>query len=39
MQEGHHVTGMHDLVGTDSQDKIRSDCWYLSDIETISDVT
>jgi hypothetical protein len=26
MQEGHHVTGVHDLVGTEAQDKIRNDC-------------
>jgi len=30
MQEGHHVTGMQDLVGTETQENLRSDCKYLA---------
>jgi len=30
MQEGHHVTGVQDLVGQEAEDSLRSDCKYPS---------
>ena len=26
MHEGHHVTGMHDLVGHETEDRLKGDC-------------